>query len=138
MGREAMAALLSSVALIARRRRDVIRHVARVEPVGRGETTGGGVALRPPFTPRRSTQRARNETARGEAAEGGTGVGWGPDGARARAARRRRRRPQQDIVPYTNLALISQTACKRPSPSLGACLERRTYFTTSKKGRLAL
>ena len=26
-------------------------HVARVEPVGRGGTTGGGVALRPPFTP---------------------------------------------------------------------------------------
>jgi hypothetical protein len=79
MGREAMAALLSSVALIARRRRDVIRHVARVEPVGRGGTNGGGVALRPPFTPRRSPQRARNETARGEAAEGGKRVGWGPE-----------------------------------------------------------
>ena len=50
------------------------RHVARVEPVGRGGTNGGGVALRPPFTPRRSPQRARNETARGEAAEGGKGV----------------------------------------------------------------
>ena len=40
------------------------RHVARVEPVGRGGTTGGGVALRPPFTPRRSPQRARNEVPR--------------------------------------------------------------------------
>ena len=52
------------------------RCLARVEPVGRGGTNGGGVALRPPFTPRRSPQRARNETARGEAAEGGKGVGW--------------------------------------------------------------
>ena len=52
------------------------RRVARVEPVGRGGANGGGVALRPPFTPRRSPQRARNETARGEAAEGGKGVGW--------------------------------------------------------------
>ena len=40
------------------------RCLARVEPVGRGGTNGGGVALRPPFTPRRSPQRARNETAR--------------------------------------------------------------------------
>ena len=32
------------------------RHAARVEPVGRGGPNGGGVALRPPFTPRRSTQ----------------------------------------------------------------------------------
>ena len=44
------------------------RHAARVEPVGRGGTNGGEVALRPPFTPRRSTQRARRETARGGAA----------------------------------------------------------------------
>ena len=28
------------------------RCLARVEPVGRGGTNGGGVALRPPFTPR--------------------------------------------------------------------------------------
>ena len=28
------------------------RHAARVEPVGRGGPNGGGVALRPPFTPR--------------------------------------------------------------------------------------
>ena len=49
------------------------RHLARVEPVGCGGANGGGVALRPPFTPRRLAQRARNETARGEAAEGGTG-----------------------------------------------------------------
>ena len=55
------------------------RHVARVEPVGRGGTNGGGVALRPPFTPRRSPQRARNEIARGEAAEGGKAVGWGSE-----------------------------------------------------------
>ena len=29
------------------------RHATRVEPVGRGGTNGGGVALRPPFTLRR-------------------------------------------------------------------------------------
>eukprot|EP01048_Picozoa_sp_COSAG05_P005777 COSAG05_NODE_352_length_10911_cov_31.817139_8_plen_77_part_00 len=76
MARWPMAALLSSAALIARRRSTGRqRCLARVEPVGRGGTNGGGVALRPPFTPRRSPQRARNETARGEAAEGGMGVG---------------------------------------------------------------
>ena len=30
------------------------RHVARVEPVGRDASTGRGLALRSPFTPRRS------------------------------------------------------------------------------------
>ena len=54
------------------------RHAARVEPAGRSGTNGGGMALRPPFTLRRSTQslrfadrrRARRETATGVAAEG--------------------------------------------------------------------
>ena len=55
------------------------RRLARVEPVGRGGANGGEVVLRPPFTPRRSPQRARNETARGEAAEGGKAVGWGSE-----------------------------------------------------------
>ena len=50
-----------------------------MEPARRGGTNGGGVALRPPFTPRISPQKARNETARGEAFEGGKGVGWGPE-----------------------------------------------------------
>ena len=49
------------------------RCLARVEPVGRGGTNGEGVTLRPPFTPRRSPQRARNETATGAAAEGARG-----------------------------------------------------------------
>ena len=54
------------------------RHAARVEPVGRGGTNGGEVALRPPFTPRRSTQRARRETARGGAAQDVRRGDWGP------------------------------------------------------------
>ena len=54
------------------------RRLARVEPVGRGGTNGGEVALRPPFTPRRSTQRARRETARGGAAQDVRRGDWGP------------------------------------------------------------
>ena len=58
------------------------RHAARVEPVGRGGPNGGGVALRPPFTPRRSTQSSPRDR-----------KGWGGVGCEERrlgAAPRRR------------------------------------------------
>ena len=38
------------------------RHAARVETVDRGGTNGGGVALRPPFTPRRVAARRRTNS----------------------------------------------------------------------------
>ena len=68
------------------------RHAARVEPAGRGGTNGGGMALRPPFTLRRSTQsspRDRNggggrggqrrrlgRRAAGESCDEGVAGGW--------------------------------------------------------------
>ena len=45
------------------------RHAARVEPVARGGTNGGEVALRPPFTPRKSAAKSSSDRAAAPPAE---------------------------------------------------------------------
>ena len=45
------------------------RHAARVETVGRGAPVGTGVALRPPFTPRKIAAKSSSDRAAAPPAE---------------------------------------------------------------------
>ena len=75
------------------------RHAARVEPVGRGGPNGGGVALRPPFTPRRSTQSSPRDR-----------KGWGGVGCEER---RLGAAPRRRAVARAHLTAGARTGLKR-------------------------
>ena len=77
----------------------IIGAVARVEPVGRDAPAGKGMALRPPFTPRRSTQSSPRDR-----------KGWGGVGCEER---RLGAAPRRRAVARAHLTAGARTGLKR-------------------------
>jgi len=111
------------------------RRLARVEPVGRGGANGGGVALRPPFTPRKIGAKSSQRDRKGRGGRGGQGsrlgLGAGDNGVVMGYAARKSQKPALELggggggawVPCVWLQVSGESSCE---PTMRTCRASRT------------